>query len=116
MSDLLLDALPTRWHGHEIIPDFRPMVWLVNAYVRGQTDADPTGFAVSALWRFYRDPRCFLHDPQKIIDAYGHMIEFYRAVEKAAESAESAFLVSLTVTTQIFLSDLCHTHNSLHHP
>ena len=63
------------------------MVWLVNAYVRGQTDADPTGFAVSALWRFYKDPRCFLHDPQKIIDAYGHMIEFYRAGEKAAETA-----------------------------
>lgn len=88
MSDLLLDALPTRWHGHEIIPDFRPMVWLANAYVRGQTDADPTGFAVSALWRFYKDPHCFLHDPQKIIDAYGHMIEFYKAGEKAAEYAE----------------------------
>ena len=45
MSDLLLDELPTRWHGHEIIPDFRPMVWLVNAYVRGQTGDDPLGFA-----------------------------------------------------------------------
>ena len=87
MSDLLLDALPTRWHGYEIIPDFRPMVWLVNAYVRGQTGPDPVGFAVDALWRFYKDPHCFLNDPQKIIDAYGHMIEFYRAGEKAAESA-----------------------------
>ena len=72
MSDLLLDALPTRWHGHEIIPDFRPMVWLVNTYVRGQTGDDPIGFAVSALWRFYKDPHCFLNDPQKIIDAYGY--------------------------------------------
>ena len=34
MSDLLLDELPTRWHGHEIIPDFRPMVWLVNTRVQ----------------------------------------------------------------------------------
>lgn len=71
MSDLLLDELPTRWHGYEIIPDFRPMVWLVNTYVRGQTGDDPIGFAVSALWRFYKDPHCFLNDPQKIIDAYG---------------------------------------------
>ena len=87
MSDLLLDELPTRWHGHEIIPDFRPMVWLVNTYVRGQTGDDSIGFAVSALWRFYKDPHCFLNDPQKIIDAYGYMIEFYKAGEKAAESA-----------------------------
>ena len=87
MSDLLLDELPTRWHGHEIIPDFRPMVWLVNTYVRGQTGDDPIGFAVSALWRFYKDPHCFLNDPQKIIDAYGYMIEFYKAEKKAAESA-----------------------------
>ena len=41
MSDLLLDELPTRWHGHDIDPDFRPMVWLVNTYVRGQTGDDP---------------------------------------------------------------------------
>ena len=67
MSDLLLDELPTRWHGHEINPDFRPMVWLVNAYVRGQTGADPVGFAVDALWRFYKDPHCFLQNQQKII-------------------------------------------------
>ena len=87
MSDLLLDGLPTRWRGYEIYSDFRPMVWLVNAYVRGQADEDPTGFAIDALWRFYKDPRCFLSDPQKIIDAYGHMIEFYRAGEKAAERA-----------------------------
>ena len=87
MPDLLLDELPTRWRGREIIPDFRPKVWLVNAYVRGQADEDPTGFAIDALWRFYKDPRCFLSDPQKIADAYGHMIEFYRAGEKAAENA-----------------------------
>ena len=49
MPDLLLDELPTRWRGREIIPDFRPMVWLVNAYVRGQADEDPTGFAIDAL-------------------------------------------------------------------
>ena len=67
--------------------DIRPMVWLVNTYVRGQTGDDPIGFAVSALWRFYKDPHCFLNDPQKIIDAYGYMIEFYKAGEKAAESA-----------------------------
>lgn len=88
MSDLLLDALPTRWHGHEIIPDFRPMVWLVNTYVRGQTGDDPIGFAVSALWRFYKDPRCFLNDPQKIIDAYGYMIEFYKAGEKQPKAPQ----------------------------
>lgn len=88
MSDLLLDELPTRWHGHEIIPDFRPMVWLVNTYVRGQTGDDPIGFAVSALWRFYKDPHCFLNDPQKIIDAYGYMIEFYKAGEKQPKAPQ----------------------------
>ena len=31
------------------------MVWLVNTYVRGQTGDDPIGFAVSSLWRFYKD-------------------------------------------------------------
>ena len=64
MSDLLTGVLPTRWHGQEIIPDFRPMVWLVNAYVRGQTDADPVGFARSAVWRFYRAPRPLLETPE----------------------------------------------------
>lgn len=89
MSDLLLDELPTRWHGHEINSDYRPMVWLVNAYVRSQTNKDPLGFAIDALWRFYKDPRCFLCDPQKILDAYGYMIEFYKAGEKMAEGAAS---------------------------
>ena len=82
MSDLLLDELPTRWHGHEIVPDFRPMVWLVNSYVRGSVNTDPVGFAQSAIWRFYKDPHCFLTDDQMLFDGYQHLLEFYQAGER----------------------------------
>ena len=84
MSDLLLDELPTRWHGQEIISDFRPMVWLVNAYLRGSVNADPVGFAQRALWRFYKDPRPFLQDAERLFEAYRWLMEFYQAGEKAA--------------------------------
>ena len=79
MSDLLLNELPTRWHGHEIVPDVRPMVWLVNSYVRGSVNTDPVGFARSAIWRFYKDPHCFLTDDQMLFDGYQHLLEFYQA-------------------------------------
>ena len=98
MSDLLTGVLPTRWHGQEIIPDFRPMVWLVNAYVRGQTDADPVGFARSAVWRFYRAPRPLLETPEKLFDDYRWMMEFYQAGEKAAEGASVRSSVSSAAT------------------
>lgn len=90
MSDLLLDELPTRWHGHEIVPDFRPMVWLVNSYVRGSVNTDPVGFARSALWRFYKDPHCFLTDDQMLFDGYRHLLEFYQAGEKAASGGDTS--------------------------
>ena len=103
MADILLEPLPTEWEGRAINWDFRPMVWLVNAYVRGQTGPDPVGFAVNALWRFYKDPHCFLHDPQKIIDAYGYMIEFYKAGEKQPRAPQpnvtAAPLPALPLTT-----------------
>lgn len=89
MSDLLLDELPTRWHGHEIISDFRPMVWLVNAYLRGSVNTDPVGFAQRALWRFYRNPRPFLRDAEKLFDGYRWMMEFYQAGEKAASGSNA---------------------------
>ena len=59
MSDLLLDELPTRWHGHEIVPDFRPMVWLVNTYVRGSVNTDPVGFAGAQFGAFTRTRTAF---------------------------------------------------------
>lgn len=90
MSDLLLDELPTRWHGHEIVPDFRPMVWLVNSYVRGSVNTDPVGFARSAIWRFYKDPHCFLTDDQMLFDGYQHLLEFYQAGEKAASGGDTS--------------------------
>lgn len=90
MSDLLLDELPTRWHGHEIIPDFRPMVWLVNSYVRGSANTDPVGFARSAIWRFYKDPHCFLTDDQMLFDGYRHLLEFYQAGERAASGGDAS--------------------------
>ena len=89
MSDLLLDELPTRWHGHEIIPDFRPMVWLVNSYLRGTVNANPAGFARSAVWRFYKDPHPFLGSPEALFDGYRWMMEFYQAGEKAASGSSS---------------------------
>lgn len=90
MSDLLLDELPTRWHGHEIVPDFRPMVWLVNSYVRGSVNTDPVGFARSAIWHFYKDPHCFLTDDQMLFDGYQHLLEFYQAGEKAASGGDTS--------------------------
>lgn len=90
MSDLLLDELPTRWHGHEIVPDFRPMVWLVNSYVRGSVNTDPVGFARSAIWRFYKDPHCFLTDDQMLFDGYRHLLEFYQAGERAASGGDAS--------------------------
>ncbi len=90
MSDLLLDELPTRWHGHEIVPDFRPMVWLVNSYVRGSVNTDPVGFARGAIWRFYKDPHCFLTDDQMLFDGYRHLLEFYQAGEKSASGGDAS--------------------------
>lgn len=90
MSDLLLDELPTRWHGHEIIPDFRPMIWLVNSYLRGIVNTNPEGFARNAVWRFYKDPHPFLQSSETLFDGYRWMMEFYQAGEKAASGSSSS--------------------------
>lgn len=90
MSDLLLDVLPTRWRGYEIIPDFRPMVWLVNSYLRGRVNTNPVAFARNAVWRFYKDPHPFLESPEMLFDGYRWMMEFYQAGEKAASGSNSA--------------------------
>ena len=87
MSDLLLDELPTRWHGYEIIPDFRPMVWLVNTMCAARLEMIPSVLR-SALSGVLQNPHCFLNDPQKIIDAYGYMIEFYKAGEKQPKAPQ----------------------------
>lgn len=98
MSDLLLDTLPTRWHGHEIIPDFRPMIWLVNSYVRGSVNTDPVGFARSAIWRFYKDPYPFLESPETLFDGYRHLLEFYQAGEKAASGGSASSSTDVPAT------------------
>lgn len=77
MTDLLLDALPTRWAGRRIDPDFRHMVWLANAYVRREPEAEPLRFAREAVARFYAAPEDLLADPARMADAYRHLLEFY---------------------------------------
>lgn len=77
MPDLLLDALPTRWAGRRIDPDFRHMVWLANAYARREPEAEPLRFAREAVARFYTAPEDLLADPTRMADAYRHLLEFY---------------------------------------
>lgn len=74
MPDLLLEPLPTIWAGRDIDPDFRPMVWLANAYARGVPDAHPLPFAEDACRRFYRGGVFGL---QQLPDAYHALLDFY---------------------------------------
>ena len=82
MSDLLLDELPTRWAGRDINPDFRPMVWLANAYARGIPEKDPLVFADDACRRFYMRPYDLLERPERAVTAYKHLLEFYLGGEE----------------------------------
>ena len=86
MSDLLLDELPTRWYGREINSDFRPMVWLANAYARGIPEKDPLVFADDACQRFYRQG---IVGVQALPDAYKHLLEFYLGGEEATPGKSS---------------------------
>lgn len=56
MIDLLLTPLPDVWEGRRIDPDFRPMVWLSNQYLRKAQETDPEALIREAFRRFYRDP------------------------------------------------------------
>lgn len=73
MADLLLEPLPTACMGLPIDPDFRPMVWLANAYARGEPDKQPVYFAAEQLDRFYRVPI----SSDQLSEAYHAMLEFY---------------------------------------
>ena len=90
MADLLLDELPTRWAGREIYPDFKPMVWLANAYARGVPEKDPLPFAQQAVLRFYKQPSDLLVSPARTADAYKHLLEFFLDGEMAATPATAA--------------------------
>lgn len=83
MADLLTATLPTVWQGRRIDPDFRHMVQLSSAYAHGELDGDHPETALAIMAQFYREPVL----QEQSVAAYGHMIEFYRAGEKAAESA-----------------------------
>lgn len=80
MPDLLTDALPTVWEGRRIDPDFRHMVRLVNAHVRGieeKDDAQRAAFATEMMRRFYRDPVPVAELP----DAFAALFRFHAAAE-----------------------------------
>lgn len=89
MSDLLLDALPTRWAGREIDPDYRPMVWLISSYARGVPDKEPLEFAGQAIRRFYKRPDDLLETPERAMDAYRHLLEFCTAGEAASSAGHA---------------------------
>lgn len=90
MPDLLLDELPTRWAGREIHPDFKPMVWLANAYARGVPEENPLAFAQHAILRFYKQPSDLLASPDLTADAYKHLLEFFLGGEAVATPSDPA--------------------------
>lgn len=73
MTDILLEPLPTVWEGRAIDPDFRPMVWLNDQFLRGHPKKDPQGIAQEAFRRFYRDPIPPLEAP----DAWESLLRFF---------------------------------------
>ena len=89
MSDLLLDELPTRWAGRDINPDFRPMVWLANAYARGVPDENPLQFTRWAVTRFYARPYDLLERPERAAAAYKQLLEFYLGGEEVTPGKSS---------------------------
>ena len=99
MADLLLTPLcEGEWEGRKINPDFRPMVWLANQYLRGAPDKDPFLFSQEAFHRFFRED---VPLPQSG-EAFQSMLRFYvggeaatpearRSVSSSAGSHEIAF-------------------------
>lgn len=85
MADLLTAHLPDSWHGRRIDPDFRHMVRLSNAYAHGRLDGEHPEEALAIMERFYHKPV----PPEQLPDAYGCMVDFYRAGEQAAAGTAS---------------------------
>ena len=85
MADLLTAHLPDSWHGRRIDPDFRHMVRLSNAYAHGRLDGEHPEEALAMMERFYHKPV----PPEQLPDAYGCMVDFYRAGEQAAAGTAS---------------------------
>ncbi|MBS7017893.1 MAG: hypothetical protein KH145_01930 [Faecalibacterium prausnitzii] len=83
MADLLTATLPDSWQGRRIDPDFRHMVRLSNAYAHGRLDGEHPEEALAIMERFYHKPV----PPEQLPDAYGCMVDFYRAGEQAAAGA-----------------------------
>ena len=83
MTDLLTAHLPDSWQGRRIDPDFRHMVRLSNAYAHGRLDGEHPEEALAIMERFYHKPV----PPEQLPDAYGCMVDFYRAGEQAAAGA-----------------------------
>ena len=83
MTDLLTAPLPAVWQGRRIDPDFRHMVRLSNAYAHGRLDGEHPKEALAIMERFYHKPV----PPEQLPDAYGCMVDFYRAGEQAAAGA-----------------------------
>ena len=83
MADLLTAHLPDSWQGRQIDPDFRHMVRLSNAYAHGRLDGEHPEEALAIMERFYHKPV----PPEQLPDAYGCMVDFYRAGEQAAAGA-----------------------------
>ena len=85
MTDLLTAHLPDSWHGRRIDPDFRHMVRLSNAYAHGRLDGEHPEEAIAIMERFYHKPV----PPEQLPDAYGCMVDFYRAGEQDAAGTAS---------------------------
>ncbi len=59
------------------------MVRLSNAYAHGRLDGEHPEEALAIMERFYHKPV----PPEQLPDAYGCMVDFYRAGEQAAAGA-----------------------------
>lgn len=80
MHDLLVDTLPTVWHGRRIDPDFRHMVRLSNASRHGELYEGKLDTVREMLATFYRDPVCI----DQSAEAFQEMLEFFLSGEQAA--------------------------------
>lgn len=92
MPDILLEPLPTEWAGRPIDPDFRPMIWLSDQYLRGRAKADPQRMAQEALRRFYRQPI----PPPETPAAWDALLEFYAAGVGTGRGSQSGHTAQIS--------------------
>ena len=85
MTDLLTAPLPAVWQSTRSDPDSRHMVRLSNASPQGRLDGEHPEEALAIMERFYHKPV----PPEQLPDAYGCMVDFYRAGEQAAAGTAS---------------------------